>query len=205
MSEAARRYFGCVLPIVLIVAGCGVAGMLAYAGRIIIEERRVTDRAMAPWLEPGVRALVFHVLLWANDPERGTIVDALTPDGRTFRRLVALPGDEVEIRDGHLWLNGRESDPAARPTGTGPDFGPVTMGPDDYFLLSDDRSLDDSRVWGPLPRARIFGEPRFKNDGDGWLPVEPGIDLDWRDRTYLERDATATAAAEATATARAGP
>ena len=199
MSETARRYFGCFIPIVLVLAGCGVGGMLVYSSRIVMEVRRVPDAAMLPRLTPGAQALVFHVLLWADEPKRGPIVNAETPDGRVFRRIVALPGDLVEVKDGVLWIDGRPSDPAVKRTGTGPDHGPVTMGPDDYFLLADDRTMADSRVWGPLPRGKIFGEPLFANEGDGWLPIDPGVDVDWLDRAKLEAEehaaATATAAA----------
>lgn len=198
MSDAARRYFGCFLPIVLLLAGCGVAAMAAYGSRVAVEARAIPDGAMEPWLPAGGRALVFHVTLWASDPERGIVVDADTPAGRTFRRLVALPGDRVEVRDGRLLIDGRPSDPARRPEGTGPDYGPVTLGPDEHFLLSDMRAFDDSRVWGPLPRSRLFGEPRFADEGDGWLSIDSGIDRDWLDVMNARYTATAAAATAGT-------
>jgi signal peptidase I len=80
-----------------------------------------------------------------------------------IKRVVAGPGDRISIRDGHVILNGkRASEPFAEPCGgaDGCDFRrEVTVPAGHYFMMGDNRgSSDDSRFWGPVPRAWIIGE-----------------------------------------------
>lgn len=189
MSPAARRYFGCVLPAVLAVGMAVAIGMIAYSSRVVFEIQTVEDGAMTPWLEPGASALVFNTTIWATEPTRGMLASMETPDGRTFRRVVAVPGDIVEVKDGRVLVDGRPSEPARRPEGTGPDYGPLELGPDEFFVLADVRTYPDSREWGPLPREVIFGQPQGIQTGDGWLPVDEGVDQAWFEAELQRRDA----------------
>jgi signal peptidase I len=84
--------------------------------------------------------------------------------GENFlKRIVAGPNDTVAIRDGHVIRNGtgvRES--YVRACGGGADCNfpqPITVPPDHWFLLGDNRgSSDDSRFWGPVPTSWIVGK-----------------------------------------------
>jgi signal peptidase I len=78
-------------------------------------------------------------------------------------RLVALPGDRISIRNGHLIRNGvPEKDPYIRRCGMDLDCNfrsPVVLPPGDYFMLGDNRGFsDDSRFWGPVRRSWILGK-----------------------------------------------
>jgi signal peptidase I len=78
------------------------------------------------------------------------------------KRVVAVPGDEVAIVAGHVVLNGvtqrepyiapcRPGDPCSFPV-------PVRVPAGEYYVLGDNRGdSDDSRFWGPVPRAWIIG------------------------------------------------
>lgn len=84
---------------------------------------------------------------------------------QTFiKRIVAGPGDTITITDGHVIRNGvREQDSSyTAPCGTDPSCGfrtPITIPQGDYFMLGDNRGAsDDSRFWGPVPRAYIIGK-----------------------------------------------
>jgi signal peptidase I len=78
-----------------------------------------------------------------------------------IKRLVGLPGDRIEIRNGHVIRNGRRasepfanscSDPACN-------LDPIVVGRGEYFLMGDNRdNSNDSRFWGPVPRAWIIGK-----------------------------------------------
>ena len=78
------------------------------------------------------------------------------------KRLVALPGDTVEIRDGCLYVNG-DLVPDPETLGSAPrqNYGPITLGEDEYFVLGDHRAAShDSRHSdvGPLPLSMLLGK-----------------------------------------------
>ncbi len=85
-------------------------------------------------------------------------------DKAFVKRIVGLPGDVIEIRDGHVIRNGRQaSEPFTEPCGGGPECNlePIVVAPDHYFLMGDNRGdSDDSRYWGPVQRAHIIGRAR---------------------------------------------
>jgi len=79
-----------------------------------------------------------------------------------IKRIVAGPGDTIAIVDGHVVLNGkRQKEPFIRPCGGGDQCNfptPITVPKDHYFMMGDNRGAsDDSRYWGPVPRAWIIG------------------------------------------------
>ena len=83
-------------------------------------------------------------------------------DVNFIKRVVAGPGDELSIEDGHVILNGkRQKEPFTEPCGGGEGCtfsGTVTIPAGHYFMMGDNRgSSDDSRFWGPVPRDWIIG------------------------------------------------
>ena len=99
--------------------------------------------------------------------ERGAhpihVSGSLTIDTYTIfvKRLVALPGDTVEITDGHLYVND-ELVPDPEKMGSVPrDYAKRTLGEDEYFMIGDNRlTSHDSRSAdvGPISRSEIMGK-----------------------------------------------
>jgi signal peptidase I len=87
--------------------------------------------------------------------------------GQTFiKRVVGLPGDRIAIRNGHVYRNGvRERDTYIAPcVGVASCSFPaaITVPRGDYYMMGDNRGQsDDSRFWGPVPRAWIIGDAFF--------------------------------------------
>ncbi len=86
-------------------------------------------------------------------------------DDSFIKRVVAEPGDTLEVSEGIPIVNGEpvEGDWEIRPCGelgSGCNFRePITIPPDHYFMMGDNRgSSDDSRFWGPVPRDWIVGK-----------------------------------------------
>jgi len=83
-----------------------------------------------------------------------------------IKRVVGLPGDRISIVDGHVIRNGvREKDSYVESCGglgACTFQGSITIPRGDYYMMGDNRGeSDDSRFWGPVPRAWIIGQAFF--------------------------------------------
>ena len=97
-----------------------------------------------------------------HQPKRGEVIVFHFPrdPARNFvKRVVGLPGEEVEIRRGIVYINGV---PLEEPYITFPDgseVGSVLLEDGEYYVLGDNRSSsNDSRAWGPVPEENIVGK-----------------------------------------------
>ncbi|HEX8751869.1 MAG TPA: signal peptidase I [Solirubrobacterales bacterium] len=81
-----------------------------------------------------------------------------------IKRIVAVPGDTLSIKDGHPVVNGAEKkdEPYIRPCGASEACNlpkTITIPPGYFFMMGDNRGAsDDSRFWGPVPKSWIIGE-----------------------------------------------
>lgn len=78
-------------------------------------------------------------------------------DDVVIKRVYGLPGETISCEDGKIYINGSliEDEYGYRETS---DFGPVTLGENEYFLLGDNREISlDSRVFGKVTRDEIEG------------------------------------------------
>jgi signal peptidase I len=136
---------------------------------VVIEPRWIPSGSMLPTLQLRDRILVEKVRARLGDtPPAGAIVvfrpppvllaAGYDPDAALIKRVVAEPGDRVEVRDGILWRNGtplaqdwrREPMTYALPA--------FTIPANHLMVLGDNRNASlDSHVWGPLPLDRVVG------------------------------------------------
>lgn len=136
------------------------AAALALLPLLFIHPLKVTGRSMEPTLAPG--SLCFAVRAWcAGAPARGEVWLVEGPDGPAIKRVVGLPGERLEQRDGELFLEGRRlEEPFLLQFDQG-HGGPWETGRG-FLLLGDNRRESrDGRAWGPLPRtafrSRLLG------------------------------------------------
>jgi signal peptidase I len=100
-----------------------------------------------------------------------------TPSSETFiKRVVGLPGDRLRIVAGHVIRNGvREKDGYTIPCdgASSCNFpGTITVPKGDYYMMGDNRpDSEDSRFWGPVPKAWMIGKAFFTY----WPPDRIGI------------------------------
>ena len=92
-------------------------------------------------------------------PERGDVVLIRRPDltqGYIVKRVVGMPGEMIEIRDGKILVNGEVLDDPYTDTGNQDIMEPVFVHSDCYFVLGDNRAFSrDSRDWSnPLVQKR---------------------------------------------------
>lgn len=82
-------------------------------------------------------------------------------DDVVIKRVYGLPGETISCEEGKIYINGNriEDEYAYRETS---DFGPVTLGENEYFLLGDNREISlDSRVFGAVTKEEIEGTTNF--------------------------------------------
>jgi signal peptidase I len=133
----------------------------ACSSVVSVQPIKVEGTAMIPALHHGDRIIV------ERNPqklERGDIVVFLFPQDQTksyIKRIVALPNEEVEIREGVVLVNGTVlNEPYVDPqlNLSARSMQPFRLSPDSYLVLGDNRdNSSDSRIWGPVKRELIYG------------------------------------------------
>jgi signal peptidase I len=131
--------------------------------RIVIQNFRIEGYSMEPNLHQGQYLIVNKaVYRWLHGPQRGDIVVfeyPRAPDRDFIKRVIGLPGETVEVRDGLIYVGGVPLDEPYLSEPTRGNMAPRTMGPAEYFVLGDNRNnSSDSRSWGPLPDENIIGK-----------------------------------------------
>jgi signal peptidase I len=116
---------------------------------------RVSGNAMDMTLSSGEIVLVQKSVYYAAKPARGDIVGVNSPEGLLIRRVVALPGETIEIKGGVTYVNGEALEEPYVFQKDGGDC-PLTTIPDGcYFVMGDNRvNTDDSRTFGLIKNTR---------------------------------------------------
>jgi len=161
---------------------------------VLIKPYRIPSPSMVPTLDVGQRILVnrldthpglyavvvFHPPAGADpnvpicgDPAQGAghaqACDKPTPSesALTFvKRVVGLPGDRLQIKNGHVWRNGLEEKGSYVQRCVGASdctfAKTIVVPPGEYYMMGDNRGIsDDSRYWGPVPQKWIIGVAFF--------------------------------------------
>lgn len=160
----------------------GLSVVLALGIRhFVAEARYIPSGSMEPTLQINDRLVIEKISYHLNPPEHGDVVvfwppDSLTPPGKRrdayIKRIIGLPGDVVEVRDGEVIRNGEVlTEPYIK---AAPDYqwGPEKVPDAFYLVLGDNRNSSyDSHAWGFVPQENIIGKAvvRF------WPPDRLGL------------------------------
>ncbi|MEO8892165.1 MAG: signal peptidase I [Coleofasciculaceae cyanobacterium] len=171
----------------------GLSLVFAFGIRTLVAESRyVASGSMLPTLEVNDRLMVDKLSYHWSNPQRGDIV-VFSPTEElkrqhfkdTFiKRLIGLPGEKVEIKQGRVYINDRLLPEKYISEKLTYQWGPVTVPPDSYLMMGDNRDNSyDGRYWGFVPRSNVIGKAvvRFwspdrhlgKIDPDPLYPTSP--------------------------------
>lgn len=161
MTIVARKLGILAITLLLILITCiGVTGYFIQSFSLT----RQQGVSMSPALNDGDVVLVRgHI----KGISRGDIVVFRYPDDQSIsfvKRIIGLPGESVEIRDGRVFINGSALDePYLATQNMIRDQMSLTIIPDQsFFVLGDNRrNSHDSRHWGTLPKKLISGKVVF--------------------------------------------
>ncbi|MBI4311703.1 MAG: signal peptidase I [Chloroflexi bacterium] len=160
--------------------------LLVFAGlQLTIQNFRVEGSSMEHTLESGQYLLVNKLIYYRLDmeklsrvlpfvdaetgdskylfhpPQRGEVVVfryPLDPSRDFVKRVIAVPGDSVEIRDGNLYVNAELVKEPYVGNVARSSMRRIVLAADEYFVMGDNRPhSNDSRAWGPVKITDIIG------------------------------------------------
>jgi signal peptidase I len=133
----------------------------------VVQPVKVEGTSMQPQLVDQERIFVNRFIYRFKDIRRGDVVVFWYPKDRSksfIKRILGVPGDEIEIHDGSVYVNGAKiKEPYLKPEFRDyRSFQKVIVPPGEYFVLGDHRnSSNDSRSWGFVAQPLIYGKAIF--------------------------------------------
>jgi signal peptidase I len=162
-NNTSKKSGGGVLEFLVILLVSFVL-VFGFVRPFVVEAFWIPSASMVPTLKYGDRVLVNKFIYRFTEPQRGDIIvfKSVEGDGQDLiKRVVGVPGDEIAVRGGKLFVNG---EPQKEPyvNKKYPDrsfYAPTTVPKDHVFAMGDNRAnSQDSRVFGPVPEKNIEGE-----------------------------------------------
>lgn len=122
---------------------------------------RVENISMKPTLQPGELLLVNKLAYKLGQPRHGDVIVFHYPGNPSedyIKRLIGLPGDNIQIQGGLVYINGQAMDEPY--ISTPPNYqGSWEVPEDSYFVLGDNRNQSsDSHSWGFVPIGNVVGK-----------------------------------------------
>jgi signal peptidase I len=164
------------------------ATVIALCAVVLIHEfgfnfSTVRGQSMQPTLQEGEWLFVDKAAMWLHPPRSGDIVILREPEQvragdhpYLVKRVVAVAGDEVEIRGAKLYVNGAlRQEPYVDSAVEDGDYGPTVVGERQVFVMGDNRhrfASEDSRSFGAVPLRLIEGRADailWPLERKGWL------------------------------------
>ncbi len=155
--------------ILLIVVAAVVITLLIQA---TVQKSSVNGYCMEPGLQDGQQLLINKVVYHLHEPERGDIIifhppPPYSPKATPFiKRIIALPGDTIEVKNGVVYVNGSKLDEPYIKEPPTYNFQQKKIPENEYFVLGDNRNnANDSHTGWTVPRQNIIGK--------AWLSIWP--------------------------------
>lgn len=146
-----------ILPALLIVLVVNV---------FLAQATRVEGQSMEPTLHDNQRLVIEKISYRLHVPQRGDVVVLKLPNRRSdplIKRVVGLPGETIEVRDGHVYINGQVLEELYLNQLTLGNFPPHVISPGHVFVLGDNRGAsNDSRSFGEVALTSIVGRAWFR-------------------------------------------
>lgn len=127
----------------------------------------VKEHSMFPTLKPNDLLISSRISVHLKNYERGDII-VFKRQGekkQLVKRIIAEPKDEIEIKNGRVYINDKEIDEKylSDDIYTSPDLEKIKLKDDEYFVMGDNREVSmDSRYFGSIKKGEILSKPVFR-------------------------------------------
>lgn len=147
-----------------------VVVVVLVVNNFLLINAKIPSESMEQTIMTGDRVFGNRLAYVFGDPERYDIIIFKYPDNEKelfIKRIIGMPGETVEIKDGKVYINGskeplKDSFTPETPVG---DYGPYTVPENSYFVLGDNRNYSkDSRFWNNpyVAENKILGKAVLK-------------------------------------------
>jgi signal peptidase I len=160
--RASKRGGGVIEFLVILLVSFTL--VFGFVRPFVVEAFYIPSESMVPTLRVGDRVLVNKFIYRFTEPQRGDIVVFESVEGGRedlIKRVVGVPGDEISVRRGRLFVNG-EPERERYVNKKYPDSSssaPTTVPEGHVFVMGDNRANSrDSRYFGAVPKKKIEGE-----------------------------------------------
>lgn len=172
--EKAKEFIKSAITAVIMAIFLKMTLMHAYA---------IPTGSMAPTVVPKDRVFANMLVYKFRSPERGEIITFNPPEEVAkydsmgniipyLKRVVAVEGDVVSVREGNLYVNGQFQDEPYLDAPVGYIIPPVEVPEGMLFVLGDNRlNSNDSHIWGFLPKENVEAKAFFRF----WPPERLGV------------------------------
>lgn len=127
----------------------------------IFQPSQVKMSSMFPTLKENEIILVNKLTYKLREPQRGDIIVFQPPNSQEHyvKRIIGLPGEEIEIRNGGVYINQERVEEPYISVETDGLFNPTQLSDNEYFVMGDNRQNSmDSRAFGPISSQTIVGK-----------------------------------------------
>ena len=146
---------------------------------LLIAKTSVSNNSMEPLLSKDDHILINTMSYRISDPKRFDVIVFEKGDSEhsmyDLKRIYGLPGETIQIKDGLIYINGKEIKDEAGDVETilgGIAADPVKLGENEYFVLADNRNdSEDSRFagFGTVKRKNIIGKAWIRTNKFGFI------------------------------------
>ena len=137
--------------------------------QVVFPRFEVVGSSMEPSLHDGQRLLINKAVYFFREPEAGEVLvfqAPKNPRAEYIKRIIAEPGDVVEVKEGVVYVNGSPLDEPYIKDKPGYTLSPEEIPENNYFVLGDNRNnSNDSHNGWTVPRQNIVGK--------AWLSIWP--------------------------------
>lgn len=165
-------------------------GIFFFVYLLIMRPHKIDGESMMPNYINAEYLLTEKVNYYFNKPQRGDVVvlrppPAVTQNDEFIKRIIALPGESVMVKNGRVYINDKLLNEPYIPSDVNTNGGsfltddiPYTVPIEKYFLMGDNRPhSSDSRYWGPVPLNITPNGEKEGINGRAWLIYWPATQV----------------------------